>query len=88
MVSARCASCWNSRRLRPGLAAVVFVAVVAHARYGHRLRFYIRPHFAKCSPVVSLKLRSIGPRAPVARPPPKGAPSTARLCFWVLLQVW
>jgi len=34
------ASCWVSRRLRLGLAAV-FVAVVAHARYGHPLRFYI-----------------------------------------------
>ena len=38
-----CASCWISHRLRLGLEAVVFVAVVAHARYGHPLRFYITP---------------------------------------------
>jgi len=61
-----CASCWSSRSLRLGLAAVVFVAVVAHARYGHPLRFYIRPHFAKCSPVTALKLRFVSPTA--ARP--------------------
>ena len=61
------ASCWISRSLRLGLAAVVFVAVVAHARCGHPLRFYIRPHFAKCSPVTALKLRLMSPTA--------GAPS-------------
>ena len=56
------ASCWISRRLRLGLAAV-FAAVVAHARYGHPLRFYITPHFGKCSPVVSLKLHLVSPTA-------------------------
>ena len=38
------ASCWISRRLQRGLAAVVFVAPVAHARYGTHcvaLRVYI-----------------------------------------------
>ena len=70
-----CASCWSSRSLRLGLAAVVFVAVVAHARYGHPLRFYIRPHFAKCSPVTALKLRFVSPTA--ARP--RGFPKQA-LC--------
>ena len=56
------ASCWINHRLRLGLAAV-FVAVVAHARYGHPLRFYITPHFGKCSPVVSLKLHLVSPTA-------------------------
>ncbi len=36
---------------------------VAHARYGHPLRFYIRPHFVKCSPVATLKLRLMSPTA-------------------------
>ena len=58
-----CASCWISHRLRLGLEAVVFVAVVAHARYGHPLRFYITPHFGKCSPVVPLKLHLVSPTA-------------------------
>ena len=57
-----CASCWISLRLRLGLAAV-FMAVVAHARYGHPLRFYITPHFRKCSPVVPLKLHLVSPTA-------------------------
>ena len=43
---------------RPG---PVFVAVVAHARYGHPLRFYIRPHCPQCPPV--------GRTLPVCRPP-------------------
>ena len=54
-----CASCWISHRLRLGLAAVVFVAVVAHARYGHPLRFYITPHCPQCPPVAALKLRLV-----------------------------
>jgi hypothetical protein len=45
----------------------MFVAVVVLARYGHPLRFYITPHFAKCSPVATLKLRLMSPTA--------GAPS-------------
>ena len=58
-----CASCWISHRLRLGLDAVLFGAVVAHARYGHPLRFYITPHFGKCSPVVPLKLHLVSPTA-------------------------
>ena len=52
------ASCWISRRLRLGLATV-FVAVVALARYGHPLRFYITPHCPQCPPVAALKLRLV-----------------------------
>ena len=37
----------------------MFVAVVAHARYGHPLRFYITPHFRKCRAVVPLKLHLV-----------------------------
>lgn len=65
-----CASCWISRSLRLGLAAVVFVAVVAHARYGHPLRFYIRPHCPQCPPVAALKLRLVSVTA--ARPSGEG----------------
>ena len=54
---------------------MVCVAVAAFARYGHTLRFYIRPHFAKCSPVAALKLRLVSPTA--ARP--RGFPKQA-LC--------
>jgi hypothetical protein len=57
------ASCWISHRLRLGLAVVQFVAAVAHARCGHPLRFYIRPHFGKCPPVTALKLRFVSPTA-------------------------
>ena len=39
------------------------VTVVTHARYGHPLRFYITPHFGKCSPVVALKLHLVSPTA-------------------------
>ena len=42
---------------------VMCVTVVTHARYGHPLRFYIRPHFRKCSPVVPLKLHLVSPTA-------------------------
>ena len=58
-----CASCWISHRLRLGLDAVLFGAVAAHARYGHPLRFYITPHFEKCSPVVLRKLHLVSPTA-------------------------
>ena len=37
-----------------------------HPRYGHPLRFYIRPHFTKCGAVAALKLRLV-PRT-AARP--------------------
>ena len=30
--------------------------MVLHSRYGHTLRFYIRPHFRKCGSVATLKL--------------------------------
>jgi hypothetical protein len=63
------ASCWISRRLRLGLVAV-FVAVVAHARYGHPLRFYITPHCPQCPPVAALKLRLVPVTA--ARPSGEG----------------
>ena len=36
---------------------------VALARYGHTLRFYIRPHFVKWSAVAALKLRLVPPTA-------------------------
>ena len=38
----------------------------ARARYGHPLRFYIRPHFVKRPPVAALKLRLVP--AAAARP--------------------
>ena len=62
------ASCWISRRLRLGLAAVVCMAVVALARYGHPLRFYITPHCPQCPPVAALKLRLV----PVTASRPSG----------------
>ena len=65
-----CASCWISHRLRLGLEAVVCVAVVAHARYGHPLRFYITPHCPQCPPVAALKLRLVPVTA--ARPSGEG----------------
>ena len=64
------ASCWISRRLRLGLDAVVCVAVVALARYGHPLRFYITPHCPQCPPVAALKLRLVSVTA--ARPSGEG----------------
>ena len=48
-----CGSAWHR----------VCVAVVALARYGHPLRFYITPHFVKCAPVAALKLRLVPPTA-------------------------
>ncbi len=47
----------------PQSCRVVCVAVVALARYGHALRFYITPHFVKCAPVAALKLRLVPPTA-------------------------
>ena len=35
------------------------VAFVVFARYGHALRFYITPHFAKCRAVAPLKLHLV-----------------------------
>lgn len=43
--------------------------MLALARYGHTLRFYIRPHFAKRPPVATLKLRFV----PVAAARPTGS---------------
>ncbi len=54
---------------------VVFVAVVAHARYGHPLRFYITPHCPQCPPVAALKLRLV----PVTAARPVGSRQQA-LC--------
>jgi hypothetical protein len=42
-------------------------ATVVRPRCGHTLRFYIRPHFRKCRPVVSLKLHLVPVTA--SRPP-------------------
>ena len=75
-----CASCWISRRLRLGLATV-FVAVVAHARYGHPLRFYITPHCPQCPPVAALKLRLV----PVTASRPSGE-GNRRYAKWPSLE--
>lgn len=74
------ASCWISRRLRLGLVAV-FVAVVAHARYGHPLRFYITPHCPQCPPVAALKLRLV----PVTASRPSGE-GNRRYAKWPSLE--
>lgn len=66
--SVRCSADMASARLRivldqpspaarPGSRGVV--AVVAPARYGHPLRFYITPHCPQCPPVAALKLRLV-----------------------------
>ena len=47
---------------------VVYVAVVAHARCGHPLRFYITPHCPQCPAVTALKLRFV----PVTATRPSG----------------
>ena len=44
-----CGSAWHP----------VCVAVVAHARYGHPLCFYITPHCPQCPAVATLKLRLV-----------------------------
>jgi len=54
--------CPGSTRLPLGVSGSV-----ARARYAHTLRFYITPHFVKCSPVAALKLRLVSPTA--LRPP-------------------
>ena len=75
------ASCWISRRLRLGLGAVVCVAVVALARYGHPLRFYITPHCPQCPPVAALKLRLV----PVTASRPSGE-GNRRYAKWPSLE--
>ena len=75
------ASRWISRRLQLGLDAVVFVAVVAHARYGHPLRFYITPHCPQCPPVAALKLRLV----PVTASRPSGE-GNRRYAKWPSLE--
>ena len=75
------ASCWISHRLRLGLDAVVFVAVVARARYGHPLRFYITPHCPQCPPVAALKLRLV----PVTASRPSGE-GNRRYAKWPSLE--
>ena len=64
---------------RPG--TVVFVAVVAHARYGHPLRFYITPHCPQCPPVAALKLRLV----PVTASRPSGE-GNRRYAKWPSLE--
>ncbi len=53
---------WGVCSLAPR-AELLFAAPAAHARYGHPLRFYIRPHCMKCAPVVALKLHLVSPTA-------------------------
>ena len=76
-----CASCWISRRLRLGLDAALFGAPVAHARYGHPLRFYITPHCPQCPPVAALKLRLV----PVTASRPSGE-GNRRYAKWPSLE--
>ena len=51
-------------------AGRLLAAVAAHARYGHPLRFYIRPHCPQCPAVTALKLRLVPVTA--ARPVGEG----------------
>ena len=74
------ASCWISHRLRLGLAPA-FLAVVALARYGHPLRFYITPHCPQCPPVAALKLRLV----PVTASRPSGE-GNRRYAKWPSLE--
>ncbi len=74
------ASCWISRRLRLGLSTVC-VAVVARARYGHPLRFYITPHCPQCPSVAALKLRLV----PVTASRPSGE-GNRRYAKWPSLE--
>lgn len=67
---------------RPGQTPGVLISAaggrrvtLVHARYGHPLRFYIRPHFGKCGAVVPLKLHLVHPTATR----PHGCPKQA-LC--------
>ena len=59
----------------PGLKTALIMAPVMHPRYGHSLRFYIRPHFRKCGAVVALKLHLV----PHTAARPHGFPKQA-LC--------
>ena len=66
-----CGSAWHR----------VCVAVVAHARYGHPLRFYITPHCPQCPPVAALKLRLV----PVIASRPSGE-GNRRYAKWPSLE--
>ena len=57
------------------------VAVVALARYGHPLRFYITPHCPQCPPVAALKLRLV----PVTASRPSGE-GNRRYAKWPSLE--
>ena len=59
----------------------MFAAVVAHARYGHPLRFYITPHCPQCPPVAALKLRLV----PVTASRPSGE-GNRRYAKWPSLE--
>jgi hypothetical protein len=63
-------------------AGQLLAAVVALARYGHPLRFYIRPHCPQCPAVTALKLRLVPVTA--ARPVGEGNGPYAK---WPLLGV-
>ena len=60
---------------------MVCVAVVAHARYGHPLRFYITPHCPQCPTVAALKLRLV----PVTASRPSGE-GNRRYAKWPSLE--
>lgn len=60
---------------------MVCVAVVARARYGHPLRFYITPHCPQCPPVAALKLRLV----PVTASRPSGE-GNRRYAKWPSLE--
>ena len=66
-----CGSAWHR----------VCVAVVALARYGHPLRFYITPHCPQCPPVAALKLRLV----PVTASRPSGE-GNRRYAKWPSLE--
>ena len=57
-------------RLAAHRAGRLLVASVARARYGHPLRFYIRPHCPQCPAVIALKLHLVP--ATASRPSGEG----------------
>ena len=65
----------------PPSCRVGCVAVVAHARYGHPLRFYITPHCPQCPAVAALKLHLV----PVTASRPSGE-GNRRYAKWPSLE--
>ena len=73
---------WEYRHAKAARGCrVVYVAVVALARYGHPLRFYITPHCPQCPPVAALKLRLV----PVTASRPSGE-GNRRYAKWPSLE--